>query len=344
MGPNGLKGCDSTCKQRILYTNIDSAARIGVSLAEDAYNSADWCVSEDSCSRTIDSTCSMITRRLIEAAHDGLENVNEAEFWDIAERSMKRAAYWGADWGSRVLNRTSEEKSVNPDAMKRLKRTLKNFPYAPERSVVNRKALEEEMNKPLSGDDSLAEPTPSMQLKNLDPSFSTISPDMLDTEAEGGGGVCDIVPQFSKHWDKSWGHVTIDLCARFTHTTRSHPALTSSHLATTKSSTSADDSTIPSLPATTTQDAPAASNQTTGSLVTAILPNGSTAIVTAILPAATSDASSATTDALGSSDSAGLSSTSALHSTASKTSEKSTPATSTTEKDSTHNFRCSDTR
>ncbi|KXT09301.1 hypothetical protein AC579_2856 [Pseudocercospora musae] len=305
---DSIVGCDHICKQRMLYTTVDGAARQGVSLALDAYNSAKWCVSEDWCPRTIDSTCSMITRRLIEAAQDGLKNGDDADFWDIGERSVRRATYWGADWGSRVLNHTSEEKGINPEAMKRLNDTLKNFPYMPEGSVVNRKALEEEMEKPPPAEDSSARSTPSMQLKNLAPPVSTASPDLLEIGAEDGGGVCALVPSFTTHWNRPWGHVTVDLCAQSAHTTEPHPALTSSHLATTRYSASIGTSTTLSVPATTIQDTPAASAQTTGSLVTAVLPGGSTAIVTAILPAATSNVPSAATDAVGpSSNSASLS-------------------------------------
>ncbi|EME78883.1 uncharacterized protein MYCFIDRAFT_216786 [Pseudocercospora fijiensis CIRAD86] len=287
--PNIIAGCDHICKQRMLYSTLDAGVRFGVDLALDAYNSAKWCASEDSCPATIDSACSMITRRLISGAGHVLRNGDDVDYVNFEAKSFQQATYWGAEWGYRALNRTSEGIDINPVAMKRLKKTLKYFPIMPEGSVVNEEAFEEEMNKP-----SPAKPAPLMQPRDVAPLTSTTSPSR---------GACGILPSFTTHYNAQGLNVTIDLCAHSNDAIGTYPTLTSAH------STSMTDSgpVTTTVNSATNGETPTASKSTSEALVTAILPGGSTAIVTALLPAGSPTALPETSDTAAISDSASTS-------------------------------------
>ncbi|KXT17147.1 hypothetical protein AC579_2028 [Pseudocercospora musae] len=137
--------CDRLCKQRILYTNTDDAARLGVSLAMQAHQSGEWCNSQDWCLGTINSTCSMITSKIVKEAIPALKGCDTECFINLMGSSTQKSSYWAAQWADKALSTTSEGRTVDHEALKRLNTTLRYLELFPADSIVNRTALNEVM-------------------------------------------------------------------------------------------------------------------------------------------------------------------------------------------------------
>ncbi|KXT00505.1 hypothetical protein AC578_4100 [Pseudocercospora eumusae] len=137
--------CDHLCKQRILYTNTDDAARMGVSLAMQAHQSGAWCNSQDWCQATINSTCSMITSKIVKEAIPALKTCDTECFINLMDNSAQKSTYWAASWADKALNTPSEGRTVEPEAVKRFKTTMQYLELIPADSIVNRTALDEVM-------------------------------------------------------------------------------------------------------------------------------------------------------------------------------------------------------
>ncbi|KAF7186498.1 hypothetical protein HII31_12200 [Pseudocercospora fuligena] len=140
--------CDHLCKQKILYTNTDDAARLAVSLAMQAHQSGAWCDSQDWCPGTINSTCSMITSKIVKEAIPSLKECDTECFINVMGSSMQKSSYWAGSWADKALSTTSEGRTVDHEALNRLNTTLQYLELIPAESIVNRTALDEVMRSP----------------------------------------------------------------------------------------------------------------------------------------------------------------------------------------------------
>ena len=142
-----IPACDSACLRRLLYQTAYSSASDGVNLVMDAYDSHEWCFSNDNidwCPEMINNSISGIVGRAMNNTYTPSPDIKDGDFLQQLDNVSRQAVVNTMGWASRTVNGTADLDAVDSGAVRALEWTMWHL-LNDGSSGVDHDALEEAM-------------------------------------------------------------------------------------------------------------------------------------------------------------------------------------------------------